>query len=102
MTLAGLIAAVLFACGLACAARALLGPSLHDRVVAAHAFAAASALAAAALGAAEAEPAYVDLAFAILLADALAVIVAFKFLRRRSMQTPLAILSAGQREARAP
>jgi multisubunit Na+/H+ antiporter MnhF subunit len=89
------IAALLFFTGaLACALRALVGPSLHDRIVAVHAFVMASALAAAALAVAYADTAYLDLAFVLALSDVLTVVVGFKFLRRRSMQTPLAPLDA--------
>jgi len=88
--LPGAIAATFFLAALACLPRAVIGPSLHDRVLAVHAFVLTSALSAAALSVAAADWVYVDVALMAVLADFVIILVALKFLRHRSMQTPLA------------
>lgn len=99
MTLASLVAAAMFAIALVSAVRGLVGPSAHDRLVAAHTFMLSCALSAAALGVAAGDAAYLDLAFMAALADALVVLVGYKVLRRRSLQTPLAALDAQTQSA---
>jgi multicomponent Na+:H+ antiporter subunit F len=69
--------------------RLFAGPTMHDRVLAAHAFALLVALLAAALAAAAREAVWLDFSIVVVLVDLLTVAVSLKFLRYRTMQNPL-------------
>lgn len=71
-------------------ARLFVGPTLHDRILAAHAFALKAALLIAALAVAAGARAWIDLAIVLVLVDFVIVAAALKFLRYRTLQAPLA------------
>jgi multicomponent Na+:H+ antiporter subunit F len=71
-------------------ARAMTGPTLHDRALGAHAAILTGALLAAALGAAAGRAEWLDLSIALMLADVLVVIAMVKVIRLRNLQSALA------------
>ncbi|MGE0046041.1 MAG: cation:proton antiporter [Hyphomonadaceae bacterium] len=70
--------------------RGFLGPTLHDRMLAAHAFAMRAALLIAIAAVAFGARAWIDAAIALLFAEFVVVAAALKFLRYRTLQAPLA------------
>jgi multicomponent Na+:H+ antiporter subunit F len=90
------IAAILMIAMALTAARLFVGPTLHDRLLAAHCFALGACMLIAALAAAARRPDWADVAVALCLADFVVLAAACKFLRYRSFQTALAPLRRGQ------
>jgi multicomponent Na+:H+ antiporter subunit F len=83
--------------------RLFAGPTLHDRLLAAHCFAVSACLLIAALAAAARRPDWIDVGLALALCAFVVLAAACKFLRYRSFQTALAPLrnasaSEGARE----
>jgi len=70
-------------------ARLFLGPTLHDRALAARAAMLKAALLCAAVAVAFAASAWLDAAFAILLCGLVTSVAVLKFFRARSFQPPL-------------
>jgi multicomponent Na+:H+ antiporter subunit F len=70
--------------------RLFAGPTIHDRLLGLHAFLLAAALLGAAYAAAVREPAWLDFSIVLVLLDLPFVIVSLKFLRYRTLHTPLA------------
>ncbi|MBL8548415.1 MAG: cation:proton antiporter [Hyphomonadaceae bacterium] len=70
--------------------RLFLGPTLHDRLLAAYAFALFACALVAAIAAAARRPDFVDVAIAMALGVFVLLTAAAKFLRYRSFQTALA------------
>ena len=69
--------------------RLFAGPTMHDRILAVHAFVLLAALLAAAFSAAARKVAWLDFSIVVVLMDLLIVAVSLKFLRYRTMQSPL-------------
>lgn len=85
----GMIAAgVAGLCALLALWRFLLGPSLYDRALAAHAVVAMMALACSGLGAASGAPQWIDVAIALLLALFVFDVALLKLVRLKSFQPP--------------
>ncbi len=84
----GFAAALLVAIALG-SVRVLIGPTLYDRALAAHAVIFLSALCGAAIAVAASQPAWIDAAIALILADVVLAIAILKYFGRRSMQPPL-------------
>jgi multicomponent Na+:H+ antiporter subunit F len=70
--------------------RLFAGPTIHDRLLALHAFLLAAALLGAAYAAAARQPEWLDFSIVLVLMDLPVVIVSLKFLRYRTLHTPLA------------
>ncbi|MDX2274681.1 MAG: cation:proton antiporter [Hyphomonadaceae bacterium] len=78
------------AIALVAGARLFIGPTLHDRALAALGVAIHTALACAALGLAIGAPHFVDVAFALLIGALVVSAAVLKFFRARSFQPALA------------
>lgn len=88
------IALALVGASLLAMPRLFIGPTLHDRALAATALMTRAALAAAALAASRGDVAGVDVAIALVLAVFVVHVAILKFFRVHSMQPPLARLGA--------
>jgi multicomponent Na+:H+ antiporter subunit F len=71
-------------------ARLFAGPTIYDRVLAGHAIVLAAALFGAACAAAARQQTWLDVSIVLILMDLPIVVVSLKFLRYRTLQTPLA------------
>lgn len=76
--------------------RLMLGPTLYDRALAAHAMVLLAALAMAAFSVARGRGEGVDLAIALVIGDLVLAIAALKFFRQRSFQAPMARAGGGE------
>jgi multicomponent Na+:H+ antiporter subunit F len=70
-------------------ARAMLGPSHYDRILAANSFGTKTILLIAVIGFVFGRPAFLDIAIAYALINFVATIALMKFFRYRSLQAPL-------------
>ena len=70
-------------------ARAIMGPSHYDRILAANSFGTNTVLLIAVIGFAFGRPAFLDIAIAYALINFIATIALMKFFRYRSLQAPL-------------
>ncbi len=87
MTLAALIAILLGMCLLLI--RALMGPTLYDRVLAVNSFGTKTVLVIGLLGYVMGRPAFLDIAILYTLINFVSTIAVLKFFRYRSFQVPL-------------
>lgn len=87
MTLAALIAVLLGMCLLL--VRALMGPTLYDRVLAVNSFGTKTVLVIGLLGYVMGRPAFLDIAILYTLINFVSTIAVLKFFRYRSFQVPL-------------
>ncbi|MDP1554908.1 MAG: monovalent cation/H+ antiporter complex subunit F [Hyphomonas sp.] len=87
MTLAALIAVLLGMCLLLI--RALMGPTLYDRVLAVNSFGTKTVLVIGLLGYVMGRPAFLDIAILYTLINFVSTIAVLKFFRYRSFQVPL-------------
>lgn len=85
----GVCALVLVAMALA-SIRLMVGPTLYDRALAAHALALLGAIGLAALAVAAKAAVWIDAAIALVLADVVLAVAVLKFFRFRSLQPPMA------------
>lgn len=97
--IAMIVAALLLVAIALASVRLLLGPTLYDRALAAHVIVFLAALCVAAVAVAMGQPAWIDAAVALIIADLALAIAMLKYFGRRSLQPPLA--RAGSSEERA-
>lgn len=75
-------------------ARALIGPTPYDRILAANSFGTKTVLLLGVIGFAFGRPAFLDIAIAYALINFVSTIALMKFFRYRSLQAPLAVRAA--------